>query len=329
MSGSEMRHRPETAGHLAITRFARAQLVDTVEDVIALLRSDGLEALDLVIVVDDTGRYLGAVPFARLLTAAATARVGDLAVRDWPTVSAGMDQEQAVAAAVTTPSVAVPVINRSGEPIGVLTAKVLIEVLAAEHREDVDRLVGIMRDRAGAREALEAPPLQRFRRRLPWLLVGLGLSSGATAVMAGFEATLQQHVMIAFFIPAIVYLTDAIGTQTEAVAVRGLSARHQPLRAVLWSEVATGAMIGLALGAIAFTGIWLVFAAPAIGFGVAISIFAAGTLASAIGLMLPWVLSHFGVDPAFGAGPVATIVQDVLTIAVYFTVVTRIVGATG
>ena len=223
----------------------------------------------------------------------------------------------------------VPVINRSGEPIGVLTAKVLIEVLAAEHREDVDRLVGIMRDRAGAREALEAPPLQRFRRRLPWLLVGLGLSSGATAVMAGFEATLQQHVMIAFFIPAIVYLTDAIGTQTEAVAVRGLSARHQPLRAVLWSEVATGAMIGLALGAIAFTGIWLVFAAPAIGFGVAISIFAAGTLASAIGLMLPWVLSHFGVDPAFGAGPVATIVQDVLTIAVYFTVVTRIVGATG
>lgn len=328
MSGPEPRHRPETAGRLAITRFPRAGPADTVGDVIAALRADGFEALDLVIVVDEAGRYLGAVPSGRLLTAAATAHIGEIVWRDWPTVSADMDQEHAVAAAVTTPSVAVPVIDGAGAPIGVLTAKVLIEVLAAEHREDVDRLVGIMRERSGVREALEAPPMQRFRRRMPWLLVGLAMSSGATAVMAGFEATLQQHVMIAFFIPAIVYLTDAIGTQTEAVAVRGLSARHQPLGAVLWSEVATGAMIGLALGTIAFAGIWLVFGAPAIGLGVGISICAAGTLACAIGLLLPWVLSHFGVDPAFGAGPVATIVQDVLTIAVYFTVVTRIVGAT-
>lgn len=329
MSVPEPRHRPETAGHLAIPRFPRAGPADTVGDVIAALRADGFETLDLVIVVDAAGRYLGAVPTARLLTAAATARIGDLAVRDWPTVSAEVDQEHAVAAAATTPAVAVPVLNGAGEPIGVLTAKVLIEVLAAEHREDVDRLVGIMREKTGARQALEAPPMQRFRRRMPWLLVGLAMSSGATAVMAGFEATLQQHVMIAFFIPAIVYLTDAIGTQTEAVAVRGLSARHRPLGAVLWSEMATGAMIGLVLGAITFAGIWLVFGAPAIGLGVGISILAAGTLASVIGLVLPWVLSHFGFDPAFGAGPVATIVQDVLTIAVYFIVVTRIVGATG
>ena len=74
-------------------------------------------------------------------------------------------------------------------------------------------MAGIMRDKAGARHALEDPPLRRVASRLPWLLAGLALSSVATAVMVRFETALQSNVMIAFFIPGLVYLTDAIGTR--------------------------------------------------------------------------------------------------------------------
>jgi magnesium transporter len=106
--------------------------------------------------------------------------------------------------------------------------------------------------------------------------------------------------------------------------VRDLSVRSKPLFVILAMEIVTGAAIGLALGLIAFVAVWAVFGSFAVGLGVAISLFAAGTLASAIGLLLPWALSRFDIDPAFGSGPVATIIQDALTILVYFLVMTKL-----
>ena len=87
----------------------------------------------------------------------------------------------------------------------------------------------------------------------------------------------------------------------------------------------TGALIGLVLGTLAFVAIALVVGNASLGLGVAIALVAAGAIASSIGLLLPWSLSRIGIDPAFGAGPVATIVQDFLTILVYFVVMTRLV----
>jgi magnesium transporter len=142
--------------------------------------------------------------------------------------------------------------------------------------------------------------------------------------MASFEATLAHNVVVAFFVPAIVYLADAIGTQTEAVAVRGLSLTHAPLGAILAREVLTGVIIGLALALIAAPAIFVWFADSRLAFAVAASIVAAGTAATTIGLLLPWTLSRFGLDPAFGSGPVATVIQDVLSLTVYFTLVVAI-----
>jgi magnesium transporter len=291
-----------------------------------MIRVGRFDAVDLIIVTHDKGRYLGAVTAQQLIEAAENTTLGEIAVRNWPTVAPSTDQEHAAAIASAAPAMVVPVIDEGGEAIGVLTPKILLEVLSAEHREDIHRLAGIVRERSGSRHALEDPPLRRFAHRMPWLLVGLAMSSAATAVMASFEHALQKQVMIAFFIPAIVYLTDAVGTQTEAIAVRGLSARHRPLGALLLNELVTGALIGLTLGVISFVGVWMVFGDATIGVGVGIALVAAGALASGIGLLLPWLLSRLGADPAFGAGPVGTILQDVLTIAIYFFVMTRVLG---
>ena len=146
----------------------------------------------------------------------------------------------------------------------------------------------------------------------------------AIGVMAGFERVLKADLTIAFFIPALVYLTDAIGTQTEAMVIRGLSLHKLSLGRLLVMEGATGGLIGLALAILAFFGIWLILGNMLVGFGVAISLLAAGTLASSLGLLLPWLLSRANVDPAFGSGPVATIIQDVLTILIYFAVMTAL-----
>jgi magnesium transporter len=290
------------------------------------LRSSRYLLLDLVIVTDSRGRYVGVSKLPDVLQAGAEARMATLLQKEWPCVTPETDQERAVEAATAAGVTTLPVVAADGKPHGVLSPLVLLQTLAREHREDVDRLVGILRERADAGHALEDRPSRRVARRLPWLLIGLAMSSAATALMATFEATLRVNVMVGFFIPALVYLTDAIGTQTEAVAVRGLSSRSKPMLLVLGMEILTGAAIGLVLGVVAFAAVGLVFGSFLVGLGVAISLFAAGTLASAIGLLLPWALSRLDIDPAFGSGPVATILQDALTILVYFVVMTKLLS---
>jgi len=320
-------HPLETAGRLAVNRVPIALCTDSVAEVRQHFRSNDYEIVDLVLVTDADGRYQGAAELRRVLEADEEALISTLVNRSWPTVAPETDQEHAAATATEAAVSVLPVIAKSGEPVGVLPAVVLLDVLTREHREDVHRLVGILRERAGARHALEDPPLRRVRHRLPWLLVGLALSASAAAVMASYEHALQANVMIAIFIPSLVYLTDAVGTQTEAIAVRGLSLSRKPLPYILWMEILTGGAIGLALGTIALFAIWAVFGSFTAGLGVGISLFAASTLASALGLVLPWTLSRFQIDPAFGSGPVATILQDVLTIIIYFMVMTKLLDA--
>ncbi len=108
--------------------------------------------------------------------------------------------------------------------------------------------------------------------------------------------------------------------------MRGLAVRSKPLLELLWSEIVTGGTIDVVLGLAAMLAVWLVFGNIAMAVGVGVSLAAAGVLACGIGLLFPLTLSRIGLDPAFGAEPVATIVQDVLTIVIYFLVMTKVIG---
>jgi magnesium transporter len=305
-----------------------AHVDSTIEKVRAGLDGQRYDAIDVVLLVDDAGLYQGAADMRDVLAAKPRTVVRTLMQSGWPAVGPGTDQEHAAEQATSASVPCLPVVAENGRPMGCIPAASLLDVLGREHRDDVHRLVGMVREREGARHALEDPPLRRVGQRLPWLLVGLVLSTGGAALMAGFEHALRANIALSFFIPSLVYLTDAIGTQTEAIAVRGLSLRRQwSIAAILASEVVTGGIIGLVLGLLAFVGIALVLGDARLGLGVGLSLAAAGTLASALGLLLPWSLSRLGIDPAFGSGPVATIIQDVLTILVYFLIMAWLLPA--
>jgi magnesium transporter len=139
--------------------------------------------------------------------------------------------------------------------------------------------------------------------------------------VAQFETVLAANVAIAFFVPGIVYLADAIGTQTEAITVRGLSLSHARIGVLLAGEMRTGLLMGLLLGVIAAGAAWLLVGDARLALAVGLSLLVASALAASIGLALPWLLDRFGRDPAYGSGPLATILQDLLSIAVYFLVV--------
>jgi magnesium transporter len=289
------------------------------------LRASGQTGWDLICVVDADERLLGTLTPQELIALPDGAELGRAAVRDRPHVAPGIDQERMASVALHHGVAAMPVVDADGRLVGVVGPAALMDVLRREHVEDLHRLAGIASESEQARQALEAAPLRRARHRLPWLVVGLGGSMVATYVVARFESALAAKPALAFFVPGLVYLADAIGTQSEAVAVRGLSLAHGGLGRLLGSELRTGLLIGLVLMALAFPMIWAVFGDARLAAAVTLALGGASLVASTLGLMLPWLLGRLGTDPAYGSGPLATIVQDVLSLLIYFGCVSTIV----
>ena len=308
----------ETVGEQMRTAAACARAGETVAAALARFATEKPATVELICIVDAAGQLLGALPLARAFALAAEAKLGEVAAREYPRVAPEDDQEQAASLALHHGVDALPVVDGNGKLVGVMPAQALLQVLRTEHVEDLHRLAGIQRETARARHAIEDPPMRRARHRLPWLLAGLAGSALATAAMVGFEAVLQAKVAVAFFIPAIVYLADAIGTQSEAIAVRGLSLTRVRVGHLLSGEVRTGMLIGATLGAVAFVPILAAFGDVRLAGAVAVSIFAAGSVAAALGLLLPWLFARLRLDPAYGSGPIATVIQDTLSIVVYF-----------
>lgn len=303
----------------------RAQPGESVESVRARLSVGAYDCLELVCVVDGQSRLVGIVPLTGLMAAPGARRVDELMRTHPPAVHADVDQERVASLALHHGLNAMPVIDGTGHLLGVVPAQALLHILRQEHVEDLHRLAGLGRETARAREAMEAPPLRRARDRLPWLVIGLLGSMVATAVVAHFERVLEAQVMLAFFIPGLVYMADAIGTQSEAVAVRGLSLSHAGIGHLLGGELRTGIIIGVTLGLLTVPAIWLIFGDIVLAVAVALALAGAGALATSIGIFLPWLFDRLGVDPAYGSGPLATIIQDVISLLIYFMVVSALV----
>jgi magnesium transporter len=154
--------------------------------------------------------------------------------------------------------------------------------------------------------------------------MGLGGALLAADLVGWFETQLHRRVMLAFFIPGIVYLADAVGTQTETVVVRGLSVGVS-MRRMVGRELLAGLTIGIALAVVAFVLVWWRWGALDIALSVGLSLFAACSTATLCAMLLPWLFDAFGQDPAFGSGPLATVIQDLVSILIYFAVASVVV----
>jgi magnesium transporter len=315
----------ESAGQLAVRTAPIANAKETAGELRRRLQRRADAAWDVACITDDAGRLVGILAAHRLVSLPDDAVLAGVAVTDLPRVLPDTDQEKVASLALHHDLPAVPVVDRDGRPVGVVDGATLLRILREEHVEDLHRIAGISRETRRARQAIDEPPSRRARHRLPWLFVGLAGSMLATLVMARFEAALAAQPSIAFFVPALVYLADAIGTQSEAVAVRGLSLSHARLARLVGGELRTGLLIGGALALVALPLVWWFIGDLRLAVAVAAALAAAGAVACGVGLLLPWMLGRLRIDPAYGAGPLATIVQDVLTLLIYFAGVVAIV----
>lgn len=163
-----------------------------------------------------------------------------------------------------------------------------------------------------------------IRHRLPWLFLGLFGGIGAILVSAQFESLLTEHIQLAFFIPVIVYMADAVGTQTEIVYVRNMGKRNVTFHKYLFKEIALGLFIGGLFGAIMGVLSYFWFADIQSALTVGLSMFITITIAPVFALIVATIFKRQRTDPAVTAAPFYTVVQDIISLAIYFLIATVI-----
>jgi magnesium transporter len=276
------------------------------------------------IAVCEHEQLVGLVTIERLLAATATTSLRELMDADPPVIAPGVDQEIAAWRAVQADESCLAVVDADGQFHGLVPPRRLLGVLLHEHAEDLARLGGFLHDAEAARAASAEPVVRRFWHRIPWLAIGLVGAMAAAGIVASFEATLRDEVLLAFFLPGIVYMADAVGTQTETLVIRGLSV-GVAIGAVVRQELLTGLAVGIAVSAGFLVPALLIWGNVEVVAAVSLALFAACSAATVIAMGLPWLLHRMGRDPAFGSGPLATVVQDLLSITLYFLIASVLV----
>lgn len=296
----------------------------TAAEVLAALTGH-VYAIASHIVVCEEGRYRGMLTIERLLAAKGSARLETLMDSTGAVLSPGGDQEVAAWRAVQNAEAALAVVDNDNNFIGLIPPHKMVALLLAEHAGEVSLLGEFLKKTSAARQSSQESTLRRILHRLPWLLLGLAGAMFAADLVGWFETQLQLKMMLAFFIPGIVYMADAVGTQTETLVVRGLSVGVS-IKRMLLRELLTGLAIGMILALVALPLIWLRWEDADLALSVALALFVACSTSTLIAMGLPWLFDARGIDPAFGSGPLATVLQDLLSILIYFLIAAAIIS---
>jgi magnesium transporter len=150
-------------------------------------------------------------------------------------------------------------------------------------------------------------------------LVGGCLAAGVAHL---FEAALERDITLAFFLPLVVYMSDAVGTQTETVLVRALAYGRVPLFSQLLREGLLGLLIGGTVGVLAGAGLFAWSGQQTIATVVGITLAVTSLVATLVASLLPLGLLRLGADPALASGPIATVLQDLLSVTIYLSIAT-------
>jgi magnesium transporter len=306
------------AADLMVADVPRAAADELVEACRERLLTDTFEDASNVVVLDGTSA-LGVVPCERLLATGPDGAVGSLADARAPVVRPGDHLERAASDMVRRGASAIVVADADGNFVGLVPAARLVGLLLTEHDEDIARIGGYRSSAGRDRRAAEEPLGPRLLHRLPWLIVGLAGAMASALLVGAFEEELDEVVLLALFVPAVVYMAAAVGAQTQTLLIRALSTDVDVGR-VFRQELITGIVLGAATAAAFYPFALIVWGDKDVALTVALALFASSSIATVIAVALPLGLRRLGQDPAFGSGPLATVIQDLVSIAIYFAI---------
>lgn len=316
----------DTAGRLMVTNVPVALPDFTIKQIEELLleKVKKFETINYIYVTYKNGKLAGVISIKDILRQPKRALVSQVMIKDLVMAHPYTDQERVAYLALKKNIKAVPVVDKEGIFLGVVPSDVILEIAYDEAHEDLLSLAGVSRLKS-VREGLDdtmglsLPTL--LKHRLPWLLIGM-LGGILTAQIIGlFERTLEENIILASFIPLIVYMGGATLAQTQAFFIRDLAINPKlKFSQYLVKQLAITFSIALFTGVIIFLIGRLFYRNIIVVEVLAVALFAAILSSIITGLIVPFVFSRFKLDPANASGPIATIIQDLMGVTLYFVI---------
>jgi magnesium transporter len=268
-----------------------------------------------VYVLDDTQKLVGVVTLRELLTNDKRTIVSKIMNDNIYSVQVDENQEEIAQKVRDYNFLAVPVINRAGHLLGIITVDDIIDVIDEESTEDYSGLAGVNVD-----DTTEAPFVAALHR-LPWLITLLLLGMSTASLINHYDSLVSEASILAVFISLITGTAGNAGTQSLAIAVRKISVENdRKIGQLIGNEVLTGALIGVVTGIVItiIVGLWK--SNFVLGGIIGISMMAAITVANLAGSLIPILMDKIGVDPAVASGPFISTVSDLTSVLIYFTI---------
>ena len=318
----------ESVGRLMTPDYVALRPHWSVEESLRHLRRFGSDAetLNVVYVTDETGKLIDDIPIRRLILADPDRKVEELMDRTFISIAAEADQEEAVKLMDRYDLFALPVVDRTGALLGIVTAYDALNVAGEEFTEDVERRAAI--SPLGLRYSFASTGLL-YRSRIIWLVILTLAGFFAAGVISVFEETLERWIVLAFFIPILIGTGGNTGSQSATLVIRALALGDLTLEkwwAVLKKELGVGLMLGAALGVLVyFFGIFWE-EGTAMGLIIGLAMFSVVLWANLAGSVLPIILFKLRLDPAVVSSPLVTTAVDVTGLIIYFLIAQMVIG---
>ncbi|QLG63195.1 magnesium transporter [Halorarum salinum] len=290
---------------------------DTKGDILDQLDGEMWESADTIYVTEG-GQLVGRIDIAALFGSADHIPASRLMEPVTARLLPNADRERAVFLAIKSDRTEIPVVDADGQLIGAVTSKAIIDSMHEEHLEDILLSAGIQQARLRIRDLASTRVRVAFLTRAPWLLFGLVAGLILSVVTSQFEATLEQTIALAFFAPVVAYIADSVGTQSEAIAIRAFAISDVDYGRYLLRELLAGILIGIMLGVLGGLGAAVIVGSTQIGVVVGLSLLISSIVATVLASAIPIGFILLDVDPALGSGPLATALQDIISIVIYF-----------
>ncbi|MHC4786841.1 MAG: magnesium transporter, partial [Planctomycetota bacterium] len=305
----------ESAGGMMTTDYLALRQDMTVGEATEIIRGQIVpEGVQHLLVVGDDGRLVGIVGLRDLLLTGSGRRIGDLMQETVKAVRTGVDREAVAREFDRYDYAMLPVVDLDDRLIGIVTVDDVIDIIRAEHTEDVQKTVG-----AGAVEAVYSRLGEKLRGRFPWLGVSLVLTCLAAAVVLVFHEMISEHTTLAWLLPVIAAVVGNAGHQALAVTLRGIvldEVRRERVLPLVSREAAVGLVNGAALGAVIFIMLMLPIVPGAswqLGLVAGISITIAMVVGTLAGACIPLVMRGLGIDPAQSSAIVLILITDAVS----------------
>ncbi|MBR3417510.1 MAG: magnesium transporter [Oscillospiraceae bacterium] len=276
-------------------------------------------------VVDEDEEFCGAVDLKDLITARSGRPLEELIAASFPYVYANEQTADCIEKLKDYSENIIPVLDDSNKLLGVITSQNIIEAVDDEMGEDYARFAGLT-----AEEDLNETLPQSLKKRMPWLIILLGLGILVSSVVGVFEKVVAQLTLIMAFQSLILDMAGNVGTQSLAVTIRVLTDENLSFRQkcrLVYKEMRVGLCNGVLLGSISFVlvGLYIMLfkqKAAVFAFSVSgcigLSLVLAMLVSSAVGTLIPLFFKKMKIDPAVASGPLITTVNDLVAVVAYY-----------